>query len=329
MSSTMTAFYATAFLALAAGQPPAAERPTVLVLDDYTLVEGQVTEIPDFHDATGETKLFRVTSAGEVRTLAAKQVLFRGGTRQEAFRYVKGKWNPTSADAHIKLAEWCREAGLVGEALAEAKAAATVSPPDPYLAKLIRELEAKRAEDRTVRIVRPTAATASVPRAKPTDMPAVDPAIVKSFGQTVQPILTNQCVACHADPKHVTKFVLARVPEGETAGPAMSKNLVASLAQLRADAPDQSPLLTYATRRHGGQAEAAETVQHPAYRHLSTWVAATAATLPKAARPTATPGAAVPPASSPPKVPLPADPAATDPFDPAEFNRSAGPAKKR
>jgi hypothetical protein len=322
----MTAFYATVFLSLAVGQPPAAERPTVLVLDDYTLVEGQVTEIPDFHDATGETKLFRVTSAGDVRTLSAKQVLFRGGTRQEAFRYVKGKWNPRSADAHIKLAEWCREAGLVGEALAEAKAAAAVSPPDPYLAKLIRELEAKRAEDRTVRIVRPTSTTASVPRAKPTDVPAVDPAVVKSFGQTVQPILTNQCVACHADSKHVTNFVLVRVPEGESAGPAMTKNLAASLAQLRADAPEQSPLLVYATRRHGGQAEAAETVQHPAYRHLSAWVTAAVARLPKPTVPTSVPVAAAAPS---PKFPLTAGPAPADPFDPAEFNQSAAAAKKR
>src|SRR5262245_27363273 len=99
----MQAFYATAFLALAAGQPPSAERPTVLVLDDFKLVEGQVTEIPDFHDATGETRLYRFTSAGEVRTLTTAQVMFRGGTRQEAYRFVKGNWKPTTSDGHIKL----------------------------------------------------------------------------------------------------------------------------------------------------------------------------------------------------------------------------------
>src|SRR5437867_373304 len=99
----MNAFYSLAVLALGTGQAPTAERPTVLVLDDYKLIEGQVTEVPDFHDATGETKLYRVSSTGQVRTLSATQVLFQGGTRQEAYRFVKGKWNPASADGHIKL----------------------------------------------------------------------------------------------------------------------------------------------------------------------------------------------------------------------------------
>jgi len=229
----MTTFYATAILALAPGQAPAAERPTVLILDDYTLVEGQVTEIPDFHDSTGETKLYRVASGGQLRTLTTNQVLFRGGTRQEAYRFVKGKWSPTSVDGHVKFAEWCRDAGLVNEALAEAIAAAALSPPDAYLTKLIHELEAKRAEERTVRIVRPPPTVTAALTPKPVEKPAVDPTVEKAFGQKVQPILTSACLSCHSDPKKPTTFVLSRVPDGESTGPATWQNLAAARAQVR------------------------------------------------------------------------------------------------
>src|SRR5262245_41375764 len=129
----MTAFYATAILAFTAGQAPAADRPGVLVLDDFKLLEGQVTEVPDLYDPTAEAKVYRVTSAGQVRTLRGKSGLVQGASRQEAYRCVKGKGNPTTGDDRSRMAEWCREAGLVAEALAEAKAAAALAPPEPYL----------------------------------------------------------------------------------------------------------------------------------------------------------------------------------------------------
>src|SRR6266700_557011 len=99
----MNAFYSFAVLALVTGQPPATERPSVLVLDDYKLLEGQVTQIEDYHDASGETKLYRVASAGTIQTLPVKTVLFHGASRQEAYRFLKGKWNPTTVDDRIKM----------------------------------------------------------------------------------------------------------------------------------------------------------------------------------------------------------------------------------
>src|SRR5262249_54542772 len=148
-----------------------------------------------------------------VQTLPARNVLFLGASRQEAFRYVKGDWNPRTADEYIKLAEWCRSAGLIREALDEAKAAAIEAPPDPSLAKMLRELKAawaKRPEDRTVRIVRPEPfkVSSAATTTKISDKPAVVLAVEKSFGLKIQPILTNLCVSCHADGKKRSTYVL-------------------------------------------------------------------------------------------------------------------------
>jgi hypothetical protein len=233
---------------------------------------------------------------------------------------VKGKWVPTSVDGHIKLAEWCRDAGLVSEALDEAGAAATLGPPDAYLAKLIHELEAKRAEERTVRIVRPPTTVAVTSTPKIVEKPAVDPTVEKAFGQKVQPILANACLSCHCDPRKPSAFVLSRIPEGESNGPAAWRNLAATRAQVRGDAPEQSPLLTYATRPHGGQSQPALTVRHPAYQHLTAWATAVATGLPKTAAPK--------PQSPAPTVKIAVGPAPADPFDPAAFNHPTGPAKK-
>jgi hypothetical protein len=362
----MNAFYPALVLTLALGQSPSTDRPAVLVLDDFKLLEGQVVEIPDFHDATGETKLYRVTSAGEVKTLPAKSVLFLGGTRQEAYRYVKGQWKPASVDGYIKLAEWCRDAGLSAEALAAAKAAAAIQPPDAYLVKLGKELEARAAEDRTVRIVRPAPPKAASPvgvPVAPVSKPVVDPAVEKYFGLKVQPILMNQCVSCHADPKQGTKFVLGRVAEGEATGATTTRNLAAVLAEVSADRPQQSPLLVFAVGPHGGQTQAALSVNHPAYQHLLTWATAAAEGMPKpiamksvsfaaaaepvpppapvAVLPAPGPVPAAPPApivvspvampaphTGPPKINITVGNGPVDPFDPAEFNKAAPPVKK-
>ena len=229
----MNAFYSLAVLAFVSGQPPVTERPSVLVLDGYKLLEGQVTQVEDYNDASGETKLYRVTSAGSIQTLPAKSVLFHGTSRQEAYQFVKGKWNPTTVDDWIKMAEWCRNAGLIVEALAAAKIAARAAPPDAYLTKMIGELEVAKAKmpvERMVRIVRPAPPKVTnptvVPSVKLLEKPITDPAVEKFFGLKIQPILMNQCVACHSDPKKGTKFVLTRRPKERRPGrrrPATSR----------------------------------------------------------------------------------------------------------
>lgn len=348
----MNAFYSALVLSLVAAEPPSVERPSVLVVEGYRLVEGTVKEIPDFHDATGETKLVRVTSGGVTRTWPAKDVLFLGTTRQEAYTFVKGKWQPTTVDDRIKMAEWCRDAGLAAEALAEAKAAAAMAPPDAFLVKLIRDLEAAKAkapEDRAIRIVRAApskpAPLSSVVPITAREKPVVDSAAEKYFGLKVQPILMNQCVSCHADPKKGGAFQLGRTPAGESAGAVTTRNLAATVKQVSGDKPDRSPLLVYAVRPHGGQQQAALTIHHPAYQHLAGWVASVAPQLPQTpATPKAVTFAATagsnplpspPPLQVPPvkpgpgKVTVTAGPPVADAFDPAEFNKSAGPAKKQ
>jgi hypothetical protein len=143
-----------------------------------------------------------------------------------------------------------------------------------------------------------------------------------------------------------TTFVLSRVPEGETAGATTTRNLMATMEQVNGEKPEQSPLLVYAATPHGMQRQACLTVRHPAYRNLSSWVAAASAVMlpqpqaPKSApvATTATPSAGrsvpqsrTPPTATPaePKIKITLGPNTVDPFDPAEFNKTTLPVKKR
>jgi hypothetical protein len=186
------------------------------------------------------------------------------------------------------------------------------------------------------------------------------------FATKVQPILMNTCACCHiaGSGSGRGKFQLVRAyGVGITNKRTMHQNLTAVLAQVNAQRPDVSPLLTKAVSIHaGGMSNAPlRSRQAAPFRALEDWVNLTLANNPQLrdrpttqapdaatprsverfgenypgplTAPTAPPAVSAPAPLAPgtrPDVPAPnTPPAPLDPVDPESFNRQFHPDRKK
>jgi hypothetical protein len=327
-----------AIVAFAAAEAP---KPRVVVLDDGTLLEGDVESFD---------KLVRVTPAkGSARIVTTGQVAFVGESKSAAYDYISGAIDGKTAIGARQLATWCEKVGLPDKALIHAKTLAGLAPNDTgvreWIARLEKQTTTKPVADR------PKPASAAVP---PASIELASGAAV-AFANRIQPILSNQCASCHAAKDYTGPFKLNRTTEGYANPEIAAANLKIVSAQLRAENPTDSPILKYALAAHGGLKRPSFLNRDAAaYRHLETWVLES---LPKVNAPTgfakpqprfeSSPEPKREPAEAPPMLPgavvgelgrpapgpvpptVPPAPAASpappgnarDPFDPASFNR--------
>lgn len=308
--------------AVAAADPPPATR--VVVLDNENLLEGEVSRQADGYHV-------RRSVGGDI-TLPVGRVLVVVADRKAAFAVVAERANRRDADERLRLARWCLVNDLPAEALAEAEAAARMRPGFTAAEGLARTIRDKARQPATPP---PVPAVAKAPaKDEVTDVPPVEynSESFPLFASKVNTILMNACATCHAR-EDVKAFRLTRLG-GRS---AMTKNMLAALAQVNPADPPASPILVKAVTPHGSATDAPfKTRSHPAYKTLETWAAFARAaegtpapagppepkTLPVLGtdQPTpATPGNEFGRDSSttPPKPPkAPGD----DPFDPAAFN---------
>jgi hypothetical protein len=328
---------------LAPGQPPI-EAPEslgygVVLLDSGMLYEGRVDRVGN---------LYRVMTGGRAEMFAAANVAFQGVTKDEAYEFLKGKKKANVAEDAARLADWCLRYGLAKKAADEARLAARIKPDDKALAKLVADCEKAAAKDKPVIRVVGTPPSKSAATAPPVSVPTFTPVaatapvpvktveLESSFAKSVQPVLMNLCVNCHADPARAGGFVLTRIPEGVTLDARTAENLGRTLAFVSKEHPATSPLVVRALTPHGGRSSPLLTRGGMAHKNLELWATAAAATMPAApAKSVVTvsestvpvspaPSAVAEPKPLPPlpAVPVPPTPKAVDPFDPAEFNQS-------
>jgi hypothetical protein len=322
----------------------------VLVTDSGKTYEGRI-------DRVG--KLFRVMSGGRTEIIRDVNVSFTGQTKEEAFDFLRTKLKTDSAEDAAKLADWCLKNGLPRQALDEAKAAAKLAPNDRAIAKLVKDCEENARKAVTQPVIRVVGAgappTSTVHAPPPQTLPAMPGAgqakpvalrsteLELSFAKTVQPVLMNLCVNCHADQSRAGSFRLARIPEGITVTPKTAENVAAAMSQLSRERPEASPLLVYAVTPHGGKTTPPLIRTATAFKNLEAWATAALAAIPELAKsvvlvsgttpvspmqpmPVVTPAVPPPvtPVAPPPVTPpvVPPTPKPVDPFDPAEFNKS-------
>jgi hypothetical protein len=172
---------------------------------------------------------------------------------------------------------------------------------------------------------------------------------LERFTAAIQPMLVNRCGAnnCHGSAED-TGFRLLRLSLGGSATRRYTlRNLHATLRHVDREAPDESVLLSMATRPHGSATAAPLPAQDSSQATLlRTWVqlAARSRTPSLPAKIAAGDGRPLqsmpaspsePPRSNPPasvrnssdSEPVESTSVARDPFDPEIFNRRYGPAK--
>jgi hypothetical protein len=310
-------------------------RTRVLVLDNENLLEGEVARVEGGYQV-------RRPAGGDI-TLPERRVLAVVADRQAAFAVVAERANRGDADERLRLAHWCAANGLPDEALAEARTAARMRPGFRAAEQYVLSLEAvARVAPRAVKpAVVPARADVPV-KETVTDIPAIEynSESFPLFASRVNAILLNACASCHA--KEDVKALRLTRTGGRS---ALTKNLMAALAQLDPADPAASPLLKKALTPHGtADSPPFKTRNHPAYQTLEIWARFARAPegtpppdeplpLPHPPEPRKLPelGEGKPEAkgsdafgqdskSAPPK---PAKAPGDDPFDPAIFNGAA------
>src|SRR5947208_2979320 len=78
--------------------PPAGKKGKVLILENERVLEGDVEKI-------GSQYLIR-RSVGET-WVPGERVLAMCQSREEAYKFLRGRANLDDADEHLKLAQWC------------------------------------------------------------------------------------------------------------------------------------------------------------------------------------------------------------------------------
>ncbi|HXG10937.1 MAG TPA: hypothetical protein VNK04_14350 [Gemmataceae bacterium] len=342
------ALVAPAWLIVAADSGPTPpERGRVLLLQNERTLEGDIEKVGD---------QYRVRRTVGETWVPADKVACLCRSYEEAYAFLRDRANLRDPDERLRLARWCYLHDLREQALAEVAAAARLRPDHEATQRLLAGLQrsaalggrggAQRHSDTSGRGF-PALNPSHPEPPEPLPLPPVDVTqeVLGQFVSRVQPILLNACASCHASGRGGS-FKLVRPLDSEVVGPkTLQQNLASVLAQVNLEQPQASPLLSRAVSIHGEMKEPPlRGRQMAAYRALEEWVRLTAANNPhlrpsagpaatdpaQPSRPPAAEGTAPPPPQPPPPPAergpeQPTTPA--DPFDPALFNRQAGPGR--
>jgi hypothetical protein len=339
-------FFATGVASLRA-DPPTATAGKILILEGDRTLEGDVERVGD---------QYRVRRAVGETWLPANRVLQLCANNADALEYLRNRTNLHDPDERLRLAQWCVERGMQEQAIVEVKAAAELRPNHALTKHLLERLQQQPPNQPPVAPA--THADTQLEPAAPVDLTVE---ALAQFTTKVQPILMNTCAGCHANGRGGS-FKLMRVNDGFALNrKTMQQNLAAVIAQVNAQQPQNSRLLTKAVTLHGEMEKTPPLAnrQAPAYRALEEWVRLTVENNPQlldhvVALPSAAPPADPKPAATgfasehgdaplrtdgTPKTPAaplpqtrmtnpdekPATPESTDPYDPNEFNRQEHP----
>ena len=319
--------------------PPAPQG--VVVMTDGRTFSGTIKEQPGG---------YRVEFSGTYMTVPFEYALVTATSLQDAYIKLRDNVPRHTAETHMKLAEWCRDQGLLNEALQEVGTAIKMEPLRSDARQLLSELQqhvpptASQPEDES----RPAAMTAdgfTKPESRTTL--GLSRESMQSYIRHVQPLILNKCGnrGCHSTTS-TQSFQLTAVGGLIHQKTRSEENLAAILELISPSDPINSPLIRKpleSTPAH--QTVFAGSAGRKQYALLCDWVQQVLREQP--ASPVAAPQVIQPVAAhstpklvSPPRVEQPATSPATsdkeisaeflnetlkeqrpDAFDPESFNR--------
>ena len=225
--------------------PDGEPRDGVLVLRNGNTFKGKIWPY-------GDGYLVGMEGRNEVR-LPADQVAYECRDMEEAFDFKSIEVVPGDVNSYVRLARWCLKENLLDHARRQYEIAHGIQPEHPAVQSLSRVFQiAQIARERQSN----TAATAAQhPKLSGTPQAdvAISPTAVESYRTAIQPLLLNSCALAHCHGERAsTTFRIRRNPwRGAITRPFTLKNLEATVRQINADDPGDSPLLEYARLSHG------------------------------------------------------------------------------
>ncbi len=236
-----------AITAAMATPPELAPQPGVLLLRTGRILRGDIIRV-------GDRYLVGQQRDNEIG-IPVDQVEFRCKDLVEAYERQRSALpTETSVSDHLDLADWCLRYDLHAQAAAQLMEAMDIDPRAEGLAVLERRL--KVATHRVSQTpARPSRTTNSPLGARSVTTGAeLPPGVIEQFTTTIQPLLVNRCggAGCHGS--RATNTFRLQIPSWSRVFPRRFtvQNLSAVRAWIHSERPSESPLLTMATRAHGG-----------------------------------------------------------------------------
>lgn len=256
----------------------------LVVLQNGQVLQGKITKSGDHY--------YVALDGGEIR-LTRDEVELVCKDLQDGYRRKRARIAPGRIREHIKLADWCLQHELFGEAALEIRQAILLDANHPQIPLLERRLR--------LAVSKPAKKVAFTASKEEPGLSAEDlDRLVRSmpgetmvtFTQTIQPLLVNHCTAsgCHG-PQSETDWKLFRMPAGRPPSLRLTqRNLYATLQMIDKKSPQQSPLLVSAGQRHGKAKVAPFGKTHSwKYQQLADWVQRVASHSPELPQPKQSP----------------------------------------
>jgi hypothetical protein len=210
----------------------------VLVLTDGRVFSGAVRELPGG---------YRVDRDGQFNMVPFEYVSVTAPTVREAYVKLRNSVPQHTVDSHVKLAEWCREQGLLAEARQEAGAALRQEPLRTDVRQLLKELELANNPEPVHQQLTDASVLSPDGFLKPCEraFQGVAPEAMVQYVRQVQPILMNKCAngACHGTTNN-REFTLQMTRGLSQQSKLTEANLAEVLSQLSTDGKTVHPLLS-------------------------------------------------------------------------------------
>ena len=209
-----------------------------------------------------------IESNGQESRLPRHSVACWAGSLRDLYQFKLDHRRSGDVAVHLRDAQWCMRQELWDLAAVEVSLAERLSPNSLHVHRIQQQLErlvqSRRELATPVRVASGESATDSdgphtgdVAMASfeedASDATPVDRQTLQAFAQHVQPLLANRCGACHS---HTTEQTWTLILPNAGARPSARmtrENLLASLAFIDFDAPEDSLLLLKAVTPHGGE----------------------------------------------------------------------------
>lgn len=261
-------------LATTSAQGPAAQEG-LLVLHNGQVLRGRITRLDNRYGV-------ELGEGSELR-LAASDVDFVAGSLDEACQRKAGRIRPGCVEDQLDFAEWCLRQGLIRQSAEATAEVLRASPQEPRALVLERRLTALIQPPETPPPAEPALDAPAGSPATPERLSSlqldealrrIGPAAIQRFTTSVHPLLLNRCATagCHGA-RATAEYRLLRPPLGQSSTRRLTQhNLLATLAWLDPDDPENSPLVVHARTSHGGQLRSAAEAEQRQYEQLLDWV---------------------------------------------------------
>lgn len=276
------------------GVPPAAapvpaasdDRPTVLLLTNGKVLQGEVLRDPTGYVLKGKVGVMHFTRASVEKTFRSVE---------EVYQYKLALTPENDPDERMKLAMWCLERDMKPEARTHLAALVEMNPTDRRARAMLGSLDAPPSQkDSAIR-----RASVEVPEAAPAELkidrlreefaknprPSGPPTIFDlapamavrrygEFAQVIQPILQRRCARCHNEQADLDFQLIQTKSRRDNANDLIVRtNLDAALALVDPGDLARSPLLMASGMAHGaGGKPVLGGPTNPEFRQLSAWV---------------------------------------------------------